>query len=368
MSNGRKLKWHNKALIGLGGGVCLALLHLMDKKFFLVDSPYPNFVSIGLLTTLAMVLIGVIYATVMEEQTHGKVFVNGLLAPSILLAILRGSTAPEIQNVPSGDEPAEVSVEEDQIPDLDTILNGLGPSGIGLNVNEMNERELAKLDANFWDVESAAIADRSGNSEIRGEKEASAQNGRLSLTKYFSFSRNATAQPPPQPPRPQPRPTPAQPSKKNVTILKIKKENVTYSKGERLRALIADLPVKSTHAIVLGKISNQRSAAKVAAALNQNLRLEDRKDKAVLIKPDEKDIYYISFGGLQKKKDIPRVRKSLEDYLQGLAASDEATSNVLSILEKSQVLDLGTTFEASIGRRQRVRPDPPVADPGGGGQ
>ncbi|HEY2561708.1 MAG TPA: hypothetical protein VGI48_18505 [Caldimonas sp.] len=87
-----KLTWWQAALIGAVGGLALAVLKLIEARFFLTNATSVEAYA-GYLTYFCYVLLGSLAAVFLADQdlpepkVRRSAFVLGLLAPSVLLAI-----------------------------------------------------------------------------------------------------------------------------------------------------------------------------------------------------------------------------------------------------------------------------------------
>jgi hypothetical protein len=82
----RNLTWPVKLGIGAVGGVCLALVKLVEVNFYIGESG-PKAIG-GFLTLLAFVLLAALSSVFLGEKEPKKVFLQGLLAPSLLIALI----------------------------------------------------------------------------------------------------------------------------------------------------------------------------------------------------------------------------------------------------------------------------------------
>jgi hypothetical protein len=83
-----------KFSIGAGAGLCLALVKLVEANFFIGQAS--QVVLGGALTMLAFAILAAVFTAFAEENERGKLFMQGLLAPSLLIALIhRGVDAPE---------------------------------------------------------------------------------------------------------------------------------------------------------------------------------------------------------------------------------------------------------------------------------
>lgn len=87
------MRWHHKALIGAAGGLSLVLLKLIEVRFLISEPSAPTIIA-AYLTFAAYILLGVFVAvfftddTLEESKRQKNAFVAGLLAPSVLLAVV----------------------------------------------------------------------------------------------------------------------------------------------------------------------------------------------------------------------------------------------------------------------------------------
>ena len=107
----QELKWWHSAFIGAIGGLALAVLKLIDAKFYLAGVA-PVEAYAGYLTYFCYMLLGSVAAVFLTDhelsppKTKRSAFILGLLAPSVLLAIANQPTKSveterRTQNIPS---------------------------------------------------------------------------------------------------------------------------------------------------------------------------------------------------------------------------------------------------------------------------
>jgi hypothetical protein len=93
------LPWWSKAIIGATGGLALALLKLIDAKFYLASIASIE-AHAAYLTYLCYALLGSVAAVFLTDhelpaqKIRRGAFVLGLLAPSVLLAIVNQPFKP----------------------------------------------------------------------------------------------------------------------------------------------------------------------------------------------------------------------------------------------------------------------------------
>lgn len=104
--------------IGALGGVSLALLKLVEAKFFL-DQPYTSIVYAALLTYVAYIFFGVVVAgfftdkELSDDKKVKQAFILGLLAPSVLLALASQPIGEKLEN--------KIDLVQD-IPSLSSVI------------------------------------------------------------------------------------------------------------------------------------------------------------------------------------------------------------------------------------------------------
>jgi len=104
MSKQIQINWKIKIIIGACGGICLTVIRLIDANFFL-DHEGPTVLG-GYLTALGLVILSSIFTCFVDETSHGKLFMQALLAPSLLVAMVSTGTVGHqegygFQEVPS---------------------------------------------------------------------------------------------------------------------------------------------------------------------------------------------------------------------------------------------------------------------------
>lgn len=83
-----------KAVVGALSGALLVILQLVGSNFYLDQDP--NVVIGGVLTAVAFVLIATIWTAIGDETHMEKLVMRGLLAPSLLIALVhKGVDVPE---------------------------------------------------------------------------------------------------------------------------------------------------------------------------------------------------------------------------------------------------------------------------------
>lgn len=91
-------QWRTKALIGACGGICLVLIRLIEANFYL-DRDQSQIAG-GLLLGASFVVLSAIFTVFVEEENPAKLFMQGLLAPSLLVALVHPQPPAETTEFP----------------------------------------------------------------------------------------------------------------------------------------------------------------------------------------------------------------------------------------------------------------------------
>lgn len=90
----------NKTLIGACGGFCVALIRLMHSSFYIGES---GIVMLGgFLTAFGFIVLSVIFTNHIDDDKRGRLFMQALLAPTFLIALLQYPTVAPYRGVASG--------------------------------------------------------------------------------------------------------------------------------------------------------------------------------------------------------------------------------------------------------------------------
>jgi hypothetical protein len=139
------MRAHEKAAVGALGGLALVLLKLIEVKF-LIHEPSSGTVLAAYLTYGAYITLGVIVAvfftdeSLAPDKTRKSAFVSGLLAPSVLLAV-----------VSQGHVPSREPVDNPVIPKIvDLLIPSAHAQGVSTKL-PLTELSRSKLDSAFFD-------------------------------------------------------------------------------------------------------------------------------------------------------------------------------------------------------------------------
>ena len=103
----RTTRW----LIGCAAGLCLALVRLVEAQFFFGYSRAA--VLVGVFTAVAFTVMAGIFTAFLDEPQPAKLFLQGLVAPSFLIAVVHGHATPG----------AEASGSQAQIPQISSAAH-----------------------------------------------------------------------------------------------------------------------------------------------------------------------------------------------------------------------------------------------------
>jgi hypothetical protein len=104
--------------IGAGAGFCLSLVKMLEVNFYL-GQPSPVIIG-GVLTVLAFAVVAAMFTAFgTDEQDTGKLFMQGLLAPSLVIALVhRGADVSSIPGSAATTIPSLGSITEVFVPSL----------------------------------------------------------------------------------------------------------------------------------------------------------------------------------------------------------------------------------------------------------
>lgn len=326
-----KLTTKEKMGIGFAGGVSLALLYLTENRFFLLlPAELGSAVKVvGYLNAISFLAIGTIYATIAKEDVPRKVFTNALMAPSLLMAIVHGATGVEAPpSSPTGNlrNPAASVESASELPD-----------------------DLFDFIEESTPVEEDAALILKTPELIRGSEGAEEAGGlRFLVGRIFSFSTAASAQPITLVQN-----KPSNPADSSSVVFQvIKKKNVTFSKGEKLRSTFGRIPTKANKAIVIAKTDDKAKAEKVASELNKKLQIGKGQRQVIVLQPEGQKTYYISFGGLQSNANTATVLESLRRQTGVMQrVGGQKGDPFLSLAQNSRIVDFSTAFSEGKGKK-----------------
>lgn len=140
-------KWFQKAFIGALGGLSLVLLKLIDNQFY-IGCQSSNEVIAGYLTYITYLILGTLVATFFvdhdlpAQKIRKSAFILGLLAPSILIALLtKPIEQPGILNNVIGDIPLVSNKVIEDKPKIEPLLISIAYSQEAIRTVAQDERE-----------------------------------------------------------------------------------------------------------------------------------------------------------------------------------------------------------------------------------
>ncbi len=103
--------------IGAGAGFCLSLVKLLEVNFYIGQTP-PVIIG-GALTVLAFGLVAALYTAFgTDERETGKLFMQGLLAPSLVIALVHRGADATATATPDPSIPTLGAISELLMPSL----------------------------------------------------------------------------------------------------------------------------------------------------------------------------------------------------------------------------------------------------------
>jgi hypothetical protein len=103
--------------IGAGAGFCLSLVKLLEVNFYIGQTP-PVILG-GALTVLAFGLVAALYTAFgTDERETGKLFMQGLLAPSLVIALVHRGADATATTTPDPSIPTLGAISELLMPSL----------------------------------------------------------------------------------------------------------------------------------------------------------------------------------------------------------------------------------------------------------
>jgi len=277
-SNLNTIAWNEKAIIGASGGLSLVILKLIEADFFLTSSLSEAEILARYLTYIAYLLLGVMVAIFFtdsegkKEKVRKNAFISGLVAPSLLLALL----SPP--NLGEGVDPT-TSIQQ-----------------FGERIEPSNFSPLG--------AESASDNDASDDDN----------NSKLNFAPTFSRVRS----------------TDAQVSKSTIVngvkVLDIVPDDIEKATfGQLLLGAIGRNPNLKNYVFVVGKTRSQHNAVNIAVNINSFIKKKRSLGvpRAIVIHPKNTNQYYITIGEINLKKDAKLIKRKIHGYASKILYGDK---------------------------------------------
>jgi len=284
-SNLNTIAWNEKAIIGASGGLSLVILKLIEADFFLTSSLSEAEILARYLTYIAYLLLGVMVAIFFtdsegnKEKVRKNAFISGLVAPSLLLALL---SPPNL-----GD--------------------GVDPT---TSIQQFGERIQP---SNFSPLGTESATDNDASDDDH--------NSKLNLAPTFSRVRSTDAQ--------------AADSTivNGVKVLDIVPDDIeTATFAQLLLGAIGRNPNLKNYVFVVGKTRSQHNAVNIAANINAFFKKKRPLGvpSAIVMHPKNTNEYYITIGEINLKTDAKLIKRKIHGYASKVLYGDK------QLLEKNR--------------------------------
>ncbi|WP_069470580.1 hypothetical protein [Candidatus Marithrix sp. Canyon 246] len=261
-SNLNPIAWNEKAIIGASGGLSLVILKLIEADFFLTSSLSEAEILARYLTYIAYLLLGIMVAIFFtdsegkKEKVRKNAFISGLVAPSLLLALL---------------SPPNLGEGVDPTTSIQQFGEKIQPS-------------------NFSPLGTESATDNDHSSKLKN------------LTPTFSRVRS----------------TDAQVSKSTIVngvkVLDIVPDDIEKATfAQLLLGAIGRNPNLKNYVFVVGKTTSQHNAVNIAVNINSFIK-SLAVSRAIVIHPKHTKNYYISIGEINLKTDAKLIKRKIHGY------------------------------------------------------
>ncbi len=277
-SNLNAIAWGEKAVIGASGGLSLVILKLIEADFFLTSSLSDAEILVRYLTYIAYLILGVMVAIFFtdsdgnKEKIRKNAFISGLVAPSLLLAVV-----------------SPPNVDEDINPT--THIQQLGERIQPSNFSPLGAESTPENDALDDDHSS-----------------------KLNLAATFSRVRSTDAQ------------VSRTTIVHGVKVLDIVPDDIEKASfGQLLLGAIGRSPNLKNYVFVVGKTTSQHNAVNIAVNINSFIKNKRSLGvlHAIVMHPKNTNQYYISIGEINLKKDAKLIKQKIHGYASKVLFGDK---------------------------------------------
>ncbi len=272
MSEDSKLNtiaWNEKAIIGASGGLSLVILKLIEADFFLTSSLSEAEILVRYLTYIAYLLLGIMVAIFFtdsegnKEKVRKNAFISGLVAPSLLLALV---------------SPPNLGEDVDPTTRIHDLGDRIQPSSFSP-----------------LGTESATDNDALNDDD----------SSTLNFAPTFRRVRS----------------TDAQVSKSTIVngvkVLDIVPDDIEKATfGQLLLGAIGRNPNLKNYVFVVGKTTSQHNAVNIAVNINTFMRKKRvlGLPRAIVMHPKHTNQYYISIGEINLKNNAKLIKQKIHGY------------------------------------------------------
>lgn len=289
--------WNEKAIIGASGGLSLVILKLIEADFFLTSSLSEAEILARYLTYIAYLLLGIMVAIFFtdsdgnKEKVRKNAFISGLVAPSLLLALL---------------SPPNLGDDVDPTSRIHDLGERIQPS-------------------NFSPLGAESATDNDASDDDHSSK--------LNLAPTFNRVRSTDAQ------------VSRTTIVHGVKVLDIVPDDIEKASfGQLLLGAIGRNPNLKNYVFVVGKTTSQHNAVNIAVNINSFIKKKRSLGvpSAIVMHPKNTNQYYITIGEINLKKDARLIKRKIHGYASKILFGDkqvtEANRKIASSLLKGTVV------------------------------
>jgi hypothetical protein len=265
--------WNEKAIIGASGGLSLVILKLIEADFFLTSSLSEAEILARYLTYIAYLLLGIMVAIFFtdsdgnKEKVRKNAFISGLVAPSLLLALLSPPNLGE----------------------------GVDPT---TSIQQFGERIQP---SNFSPLSTESATDNNDSSK-------------LDFAPTFSRVRSTDAQ------------VSRSTIVNGIKVLDIIPDDIEQATfGQLLLGAIGRNPNLKNYVFVVGKTTSQHNAVNIAVNINAFFTKKRPLGvpSAIVMHPKNTNQYYITIGEINLKTDAKLIKRKIHGYASKILYGDK---------------------------------------------
>lgn len=300
-SNLNTIAWGEKAIIGASGGLSLVILKLIEADFFLTSSLSQEEILVRYLTYIAYLILGVMVAIFFtdtdgnKEKVRKNAFISGLVAPSLLLALV---------------SPANVDEDIDPTSRIHELGEKIQPS-------------------NFSPLGATGSATDNDTSDDD-------HSSRLTFAPSLNQTVNSLI-------------TEAQAAESSIVngvkVLEIVPDDIEKANfGQLLLGAIGRSPNLKNYVFVVGETTSQHNAVNIAVNINSFIREKPSLDipHAIVMHPRNSNKYYVTIGAINLKKNAKLIKHKIYGYasevLLGSKELAERNRKIASSLLKGTIV------------------------------
>lgn len=276
-SNLNIVTWNEKAVIGASGGLSLVILKLIEADFFLTSSLSDAEILVRYLTYIAYLILGIMVAIFFtdtngnKEKVRKNAFISGLVAPSLLLALV---SPPNVDG------------------DVDPTSR----------INEFGER-----------IQPSSFSPLGTESGTDNDVSDDDRSSKLNLAPTFTRVRSTDAQ------------VSRSTIVNGVKVLDIVPDDIEKASfGQLLLGAIGRNPNLKNYVFVVGKTTSQHNAVNIAVNINSFMKKKSLIGvaRAIVMHPQNTNKYYITIGEINLKKDANLIKHKIYKHASKVLLGD----------------------------------------------